>query len=605
MQAKMAGWVIHLVAVVSAAGLLVPVALAPRTAEARGVGAEEARLMPSGFDEFATQQQSVQAPQAAASQSSVSAPPVSPAPATTNKTCAVNTETAAVSKPLEIALDLYRKDKNDEAMTVYDEIVAAGGMDTAAAYAGIARIELRNNAVDGAYAAAQKAVALTPDKPPAIVALGEVYFRQGKIPEAQATFMKPLKNCDLDARAFLGLYRVYAISLNWKRAKTNIDQAYKLDPQDPEIAFDHNQTLSLADRIRDLQAQLDSPGTKIDDKEKEKLTKRLATLQARQKEPAVCRITTKLTETETELEPMLDRPGHVRGYGLTVKVNGASARLLLDTGASGISIDQNLAEKAGVKKLVDTTTGGIGDEHDVASYIGRADKIRIGNLEFENCQVDVLKERSIVGDDGLIGADVFRSFLIDINMPKHKLKLSRLPPYPDEPEQELSLASGSSENRYAHDRYFPPEMKDYTAVFKSGHFLLIPTSVNSSPPKLFLIDTGAFDNQLSLATARQVSKVRTDYDNYGAVKGISGKVKTLYRAEEAVIQFANFKQDRSDLFAFDLSGQSHWAGTEISGLLGFRMLFELEMKIDYRDGLVNFLAEERFRANDVDVFNSR
>jgi hypothetical protein len=110
---------------------------------------------------------------------------------------------------------------------------------------------------------------------------------------------------------------------------------------------------------------------------------------------------------------------------------------------------------------------------------------------------------------------------------------------------------------------------------------------------------------LSLATAKEVTKVRTDYDNSGNIKGVSGKVKTVYRGAEAVIQFANFKQDRSDLFVIDMSKISHGAGTEVSGLLGFRMLFELDMKIDYRDGLIQFSADERYRANNVDVFDSR
>jgi tetratricopeptide (TPR) repeat protein len=527
------------------------------------------------------------------------------APSSTSKQCTVSAETAPpVSAALAAAQKLVQAEKLDEALTAYQAIVPAGGTEAAVAYAEMARIDLEKNDPTSAYDAAQKAVALTPDKAPAIVALGEVYFRQGKIPEAQGAFMKPLRACDLDARAFLGLYRVYAISLNWKRAKTNIDSAYKLDPSDPEIAYYHNQTLTIAEKISALQAQLDDSAATTDDKAKEEMKKHLESLQARANEPATCRLTTKVAATETTLEPMSDL-GHVRGYGLTVKINGASARLLMDTGAPGISIDQNLAEKAGVKKLYETTTSGIGDEHDVASYIGRAAKIQIGNLEFENCLVDVLKERSIVGEDGLIGADVFGSFLIDISMTKHKMKLTQLPPFPDEAEQVPSLNSNAVETKQWRDRYFPPEMKGYTAMFETGHYLLIPTSVNASPPKLFLIDTGAFDNELSLAAAKEVTKVRTDYDNYGNLKGISGKVKTVYRAAEAVIQFANFKQDRSDLFVIDMSKISHGAGTEISGLLGFQMLFELEMKIDYRDGLIQFSADERYRANNVDVFDSR
>jgi hypothetical protein len=116
--------------------------------------------------------------------------------------------------------------------------------------------------------------------------------------------------------------------------------------------------------------------------------------------------------------------------------------------------------------------------------------------------------------------------------------------------------------------------------------------VNSSLPKLFLIDTGAFDNSLSLAEAKEVSKVSAEYAM--EVKGLNGKVKTVYSAANATIQFANFRQEREDLVTIDLTHISDRTGTEISGILGFAMLFMLDMKIDYRDGLVSFSADPRF-----------
>ena len=178
-------------------------------------------------------------------------------------------------------------------------------------------------------------------------------------------------------------------------------------------------------------------------------------------------------------------------------------------------------------------------------------------------------------------------------MPEHKMKLSELPPYPDQPAGEISLDSQSSQQSSWHDRYIPPEMKDYTPIFIFGHGLLIPTSVNSSPPKLFLIDTGAFDNQLSLAEAKEVTKVSTEYAT--EVKGMSGKVKTVYSAANATIQFSNFRQTREDLITIDLTHVSNGFGHRgFSGVLGFVMLWMLHIKIDYRDGLVNFTADSRF-----------
>jgi tetratricopeptide (TPR) repeat protein/predicted aspartyl protease len=501
--------------------------------------------------------------QAAAAQKGSDAPaPNSSSPKSGSTVCTVNPETAPpLTAAMAAALKLYRTGEFDNAIAAYNALIPAGGSEAAAAYAGLARVYLDQNNPTEAYVAAQKAVALTPDRAPAIVALGEVYFRQGKLNEAQTAFSKPLRACDLDARAFLGRYWLYQVSLNLKLAKTNIDQAYKLDPDDPDIQRAYLGTLRGKERIAALQGYLAS-STDDDAESQTRLKHELEVLTAQsENRPGACRLITKVKSTEAKLEPLFDDPKHVQGYGLTVKVNGASSRLLLDTGASGILIDRNIAEKAGVKSIGDIHIHGIGDAAATAGFLGRAGKIQVGELEFDDCLVEVAGTRSVLGSDGLIGADVFREFLVDIYMPAHKMKLSELPPYPDQPAREISLDSQSSQQTTWHDRYIPPEMKDYTPIFVFGHDLLIPTSVNSSPPRLFLIDTGAFDNSLSLAEAKEVTKVSTERTM--EVKGLNGKVKTVYSAANATIQFANFRQAREDLTTIDLTHMSNNTGTEV------------------------------------------
>ena len=69
-------------------------------------------------------------------------------------------------------------------------------------------------------------------------------------------FLKPLWKCNLDARAFLGLTNIYWVTLNFARAKNNIDQAYKLDPEDPDIRRAYMWTLSGAERAKFLKDYL-------------------------------------------------------------------------------------------------------------------------------------------------------------------------------------------------------------------------------------------------------------------------------------------------------------------------------------------------------------
>jgi predicted aspartyl protease len=322
-------------------------------------------------------------------------------------------------------------------------------------------------------------------------------------------------------------------------------------------------------------------------------------------------------QTDTKLQQMLRDPRHIVGYGLAVKLNDRNSRLLLDTGASGILIGRKSAEKAGLTRISDIRFAGIGDKGLQGGYVAVADHIRVGELEFADCVVTVSDRASVTDEDGLIGTDVFSSYLIDIDLPAEKLRLSPLPKRPDETVAPTALnsegesrsnpddtAEGAGDQkaessgdasktakvapapRLPKDRYVAPEMKGWTPVFHFGHQLLIQTVVNDSKPMLFLIDTGLSLNLLSTRAGRQVTKVSSDPNVH--VKGLSGTVADVYRADKATLRFSHFAQKNQDIVSFDLSKISKHTGTEVSGVLGFELLRMLQVKIDYRDGLVDF-----------------
>ncbi|MGB8524872.1 MAG: aspartyl protease family protein [Candidatus Acidiferrales bacterium] len=527
-----------------------------------------------------------QAPGAPAQDAAKPQPPAAAQTQTQTVTCTVDTSPKPLSAPLADALHLYRTGKFDAAAAAYNAIAASGGSDAVLAYTGLARVYLKQNKPSDAFDAASNAVGLTPGKTPAITALGEVYFRQGKLQQAEQLFLKPLQDCDADARSYLGLSRIDRATSDYNRAKSAVIRAYNLDPDDPEIGRAYIATLSPSE-LKVLRENLGREPNE-EARNRDTLERKMALFERESGQPVhTCHPTSKVTATQTALEAMFDGPRRIRGYGLTVKVNGASARLLLDTGADGIVIDQKIADKAGVRKVVEHDSKGIGDKAAAAGYIGFADSIEIGDLQFEGCYVDVLDRNSVMDDDGLIGADVFSSYLVDIDFPDTKFKLTQLAPYPDEAPAETTLESRPSPSSHLHDRYIAPEMKGYTPIFRFGHALLIPTKVNDSAPMLFLIDTGSFDNTITPAAAKQVTKISRE-ENF-KVKGINGEVKDIYRADKANLQFAHFKQDRQDLVTFNLDNISNSMGTELSGILGFRMLRLLDIKIDYRDGLVDFI----------------
>jgi Tfp pilus assembly protein PilF/predicted aspartyl protease len=546
-------------------------------------------------------------------------PPPSSVPASSP-----SAETSVVPRtPLGEAMDLALKGDCDAAIKKYQQVLEERPK-SPDAYAGITRCYLKNEDVTRASETITKGMQVA-DGWPVRVALGEVYFRQGKIPEAEKEWVNVINSGHPAARAYLGLARVrWAIAMN-KSANRLIDTAHQLDPDDPDIQHAWISSLRRSDRIQYYERFL-AEANSSDGDERKKIAMYLSTLKDKGKQTGPsCRLVSKVTNTTTPLVRLLLDPSHLRGYGLSVDLNGTRTNILLDTGASGIVVKRRIAEKAGITKVTETKIWGIGDKGMRNAYVGTAKSIRIGELEFQGCPVEVMEGRSVADEDGLIGADVFEDFLVDIDFPDEKLKLSELPKRPGQRSQQLTLKSdeddsdsdsGSDSSDQAttqkasadaksdgrtesaagsssgpQDRYIAPEMQSFTHVFRFGHDLLIPTKIGDVPGKLFLLDTGAFNNAISPAAAREVTKVHGDSDT--TVKGISGSVRNVYSASKAVLQFGHLKQENQDMTSFDTTSLSNSAGVEISGFLGFVMLHFLDIKIDYRDALIDFSYDEK------------
>jgi tetratricopeptide (TPR) repeat protein len=296
----------------------------------------------------------------------------------------------------------YRIGNFDAAIDAYDSLIAAGS-ESALAYAGLARVYLKRKSVEQASDAVSKAIELSPAYPAVRTTYGEVLFRQGRLAEAEHEFIELARAGAAYPRAYLGMARVYAAASYHKQAKRMIDIAHDRDPDDPDIRKFWLHTLSFQERIAALRGYLASE-TNDDPKDRERLAGELAVLEDEAGTPThPCRLTSKVTSMETDLKQLLHDPRHLRGYGLNVKLNGStSAALMLDTGAGGILVDRKIAEKAGVRRIAQMHIGGIGDKGDASGYIGYAESIRIGTLEFQDCYVEAIEKKSGFDEDGLI-----------------------------------------------------------------------------------------------------------------------------------------------------------------------------------------------------------
>jgi predicted aspartyl protease len=515
-----------------------------------------------------------------------------------------DTEPLEVTPDLAQALQFYATGNFGAAEQKFGAILAKQpGL--VAAQAGLIRSLLRQEKVTEAFTTATNALAKQPDSAVLLAVTGEVEFRRGEIHDAEVNFVKALKFDKHEVFAYIGLARLYDRLCYYRHGYDALNVAHQLAPDNPEVQKLWFARLPIRERITAIEAYL-SKEHPDDPEETQRLQQTLQYLKAVIQQPVhACRLVSKIESTEMKLEPppTSNRKTH---YDVVVKLNDRKSRLQLDTGASGLVLDRKAAEKAGLQKIADIRMSGVGDRGSQGGFTAVANHIQIGELEFEDCVVAVAdKMHALMDEDGLLGTDIFRSYLVDIDMPAQKLRLSLLPKRPDEPAVPITL--GSAENRSAtqgqppsangpqpsppqsspKDRYVSPEMASWLPIARVGHQLFIPTRVNDSKPMLFIIDTGSSENFLSSAAAKGVTNLIPDLTQQ-EVRGLSGAVDRTYRAK-AKLQVGNLAYDVPHLITtFDLTGFSKALGIEISGFLGFDLLSELDTKVDYRDCLVDF-----------------
>src|SRR5262249_59845223 len=137
------------------------------------------------------------------------------------------------------------------------------------------------------------------------------------------------------------------------------------------------------------------------------------------------------------------------------------ATLLVDTGASGVTITRKFAEKIGATKLSDQTMEGVG-KGGTPGYQAWVDKVTVGPIQFHDCFVHVVPQ-TVAEVDGLLGTDVFYQFLVRIDFPAHKLAVAQLPPPVSEPSESTQPSQSEA-----------PPVSDFARAYSFGHILLVP-----------------------------------------------------------------------------------------------------------------------------------
>lgn len=434
----------------------------------------------------------------------------------------------------------------------------------AAAHLGLVRTLLQAGKVSDAREAANEARKLLLDSADALVAHGEVAFREANFDSAMEAFQKALSLDPKRARALWGIGRLLQSESRYRTAKRFLTRAHELDPDDPDIIRSWIDTVNEpADWIAGADHYL-SRATYANpfDLDQMRASMEFAKVVGKRdwfrpvdpKRPYVIRLGA-ARDTRS-----------IRGYFVRASFNGSRPLLLLvDTGASGIVLQGNKAERLKVPIVAPLPLRGAGDEGQRKVQFGVVDVVRVGDLELRDCPVKFFKTGALAGLDGIIGTDAFAGFLVTFDRRAAELNSSRL---------RMQARPSRSGNTIANSR--PPVL----TLFAALGILLIETLANGHRGH-FLVDSGSTANFVSTPLAKRIAPTR---DADVPVRGISGDQKNIKAALNVKLEFAGFHQQQTGILAFDLSGLGQHLGAEVSGVLGMDVLDQLIMEIDYRNG---------------------
>ena len=437
------------------------------------------------------------------------------------------------------------------------QIIVEKSPSLAEAQSGLVHSLLKLDEVDAAEQASGNALQVLAQSPLVLATDGDVKFRRGLLEEARDRYKAAIRLDEKCARAWLGMGRIDAAESHREQSRKAFERAHDLDSNDGDILYYWALGLPFPQSVAALQKHM---AEFHDDAEKERHEREYIDFLKALNGRKVWVLARPVPKTEMKLQPVVSRlQDGPRAFSLKLKLNDkVSANVMLDTGASGLTISQKLGEKAHAIMLSEHSLEGVGNSGPAKGYEAWVDKVTIGDLESHDCHVHV-SPRDNPDYDGLIGTDVFEDYLVGIDFPSRKLRLEPMP----------AKASNDS----------------FTPFYRFGHIMLMPTSVGDTAHGLFALDTGSSTNSMSPGIARSVSTVRSSNI---PVNGISGSVSNVFTADQTVLQFSRFVQPHENMITFDLHGISKDLGTEVSGLIGFATLKKMTITIDYRDGLVGF-----------------
>ena len=382
---------------------------------------------------------------------------------------------------------------------------------------------------------------------------GEVEYRKGHFEQAEKLYRAALQMAETTARAHFGLGKLALARMRLTEAVQFFSRAVELEPQEPLYHFYISDALmagrDVTESKRHLQEYL-----KLNPPDPDRIAMARATLDTYGAFTGV-----EIGEVDSPLRPSPIRVEKVLSLLFTeVYINGTGPyRFLVDTGATQTVLSNRLAKTLGLKQITSNIMHGVGGDGKLESPIYRADSLKIGDVTVRNLPLGTLGNPLLDQlMDGIVGTTLFSDFVVTINYPQSQIELTHEAP-----------ATGTA-----------------IPAWSFSGLLLVPVQVNNTFSGNFLIDTGADNTLLAHAMANDLG---INKDTPGAllnlpIGGIGGLDDGVLLVPSVTLQTPFERKRFETLMSIELTGMSSLIQTELSGVIGYDMLRNYRVTLDYQ-----------------------
>jgi hypothetical protein len=390
---------------------------------------------------------------------------------------------------------------------------------------------------------------------------GDIQFRRANFTEAARSFEAAIALNPDNSRAWWGLGRIEQAHFRGQSARDLFSKAFSLNPRDTDIILSYADYVTepasksiLLHNVARL-AGRDQPDRAVRAAAQRQIYERLQG-----------RLPARLASPYTAYRMPLTgfRPATAAQAGMLVaaRINGGKPlHLLLDTGASGITVNAGAARNLGLETIAASRLGGFGEAGADESHIALARTVTFGDLAFEECFVEISGRSLTTGADGVLGADVFERFRIGVDARAGVLQLT---PFDDLPRDRSHVSIPAVGIR---------------------HLLLVKTRVEGGNEGLFLVDTGA---AFTAVSREYLPPILRREGQTVELHGAQGPLGGALRVAPLVLHVGGLPFVESAPLAVDLRGISQVEGIEIAGILGYSTLGRSPFTLDLRNGIVEF-----------------